>query len=247
VRTTGYIIKLLARWATLTLCMSILLLVAAGTTWLPSLWNYLVTFSTFLLATMLAIDPGLAKERSRTSEKGVAPDRFAAGLAFLVTLALAALDVGRLRWFRPVPVNARLCSLVLVAAANALQTSAMAANPFFSPEIRLQPERGHRLITRGPYRFLRHPGYLAMLLSVPAGALAIGSWLALVPAAAFCRVILKRVGTEEQFLQKNLVGYCEYMREVPGRLFPRIAVRHRPHALSGVTKFDLLGSDEKRL
>ena len=84
--------------------------------------------------------------------------------------------------------------LALIAAANALQTWAMVVNPFFSPEIRLQPDRGQSLITRGPYRLLRHPGYLAKLLSVPASALAIGSCLALVPAAASCLVILKRVG-----------------------------------------------------
>jgi protein-S-isoprenylcysteine O-methyltransferase Ste14 len=246
VRTAGYMLKLIARWATLTLCMSLLLRVTAGTTWLPSLRNYLVTFSTFLLATMLAIDPGLAKERSCTSEKGATTDRFAAGLAFLVTLALAALDVGRLHWFRPVPFNARLGSLVLVAAANTLQTWAMVVNPFFSPEIRLQPEREHRLITRGPYRFLRHPGYLAMLLSVPAGALAIGSWLALVPAAAFCHVILKRVGAEEQFLQKNLAGYTKYMDGVRGRLFPQMLFHRRPRQHLVSSNFACQNSDRRR-
>ena len=244
-RTAGYTMKLLAQWATLTLCISLLLLVAAGTTWLPSLRNYLVTFSGFLLATMLAIDPGLAKERSHTSEKAGTPDRFAAGLAFLVTLALAALDVGRLHWFHPVSVNVRLGSLALVAAANGLQTWAMVANPFFSPEIRLQPERGHRLIRRGPYRFLRHPGYLAMLYFVPASALAIGSWLALVPAAAFCLVILKRVGAEEQFLQKNLAGYTEYMDGVRGRLFPRMRFRRRPRQHLVSSNFASHASDRR--
>jgi len=126
-----------------------------------------------------------------------------------------------------------------------LQMWAMVVNPFFSPEIRLQVERGHRLVSDGPYRFLRHPGYLAMLISAPASALAIGSWLALLPASTFCLVILKRVGAEEEFLQKNLAGYRDYVRQVRGRLFPRIAVRHRPHQLSVVTKFELPASDRR--
>ena len=99
VRTAGYMLRLLARWAIITLWMSLLLSVAAGTTRLPSLRNYLVTFSAFLLATMLVIDPGLVEERSRTSEERGTSDRFAASLTFLATLVLAALDVGRLHWF----------------------------------------------------------------------------------------------------------------------------------------------------
>jgi len=63
----------------------------------------------------------------------------------------------------------------------------MIVNPFFSPALRIQAERGHAVIARGPYRFIRHPGYLAMLIAVPASALALGSWLALIPAFAFSR------------------------------------------------------------
>ena len=84
-----------------------------------------------------------------------------------------------------------------------------------------------------------------MLVSVPGSALAIGSWLALVPATAFCFVILKRVRAEEQFLQKNLAGYRDYMRQVRGRLFPRIAVCHRPYQLSVANKFELPGPDRR--
>jgi protein-S-isoprenylcysteine O-methyltransferase Ste14 len=221
VRSASYLVKLVARWAVLTLSISTLLFVAAGTTRLPSLRNYLATFSTFLLATMLGVDPGLAKERSCMSEKGRTPaGRFAAGLSSLTTLTVAALHVGHFHWLHSVPADARRGSLVVFAGAMALQMWAMVANPFFSPDIRLQPERGHRLIACGPYRLLRHPGYLAMLVAVPASALAIGSWLALLPAAAFCLVIWKRVRVEEEFLQKNLAGYSEYMGRVRGRSFP---------------------------
>jgi protein-S-isoprenylcysteine O-methyltransferase Ste14 len=228
-KTTRYLLKLFARWATLTFSLSLLLFLVAGTMRLPSLRNYLVTFSALLLATMLAIDPGLAKERSRTSERIGTPGRFAASVSFLATLAVAASEVGRFHWLRPIPVAMQWISLLVFAAALALEMWAMVVNPFFSPDIRLQSERGHRLITCGPYRLVRHPGYLAMLVAVPASALAIGSWLAVVPAVAFCLVILKRVGAEEEFLQQNLAGYGEYLGKVRGRLFPRMVFRRRSH------------------
>jgi protein-S-isoprenylcysteine O-methyltransferase Ste14 len=112
--------------------------------------------------------------------------------------------------------------------ALGLQMWAMVVNPFFSPEIRLQSERGHQLVAGGPYRMVRHPGYLAMLVAVPASALAIGSWLALAPAATFCLTILKRVGMEEEFLLRNLAGYSEYVKKVRGRLLPRMEFRPHP-------------------
>jgi len=122
----------------------------------------------------------------------------------------------------------------------------MIVNPFFSPHIRLQPERGHRLITVGPYRFLRHPGYLAMLVSVPASSFAIGSWLALIPAAAFCLVILKRVRAEDIFLQRNLAGYSEYMGRVRGRLVPRMHFRRHLCRDTVSNNFASQGSNRRR-
>ena len=218
--------KLVARWASVSLSISLLLFAAAGTMRPPSLRHYLVTFSAFLLATMLSIDPGLAEERSNTFDRLATPDRFATGMFFLGTLALAALDIGRLHWFDQVPSSIRTGSLLVFGGATTLETWAMIANPFFSPNIRLQPERGHRLITSGPYRLLRHPGYLAMLVSVPASALAIGSWLALVPASGFCFIVLRRVHAEEDFLREHLAGYTEYMHKVRGQLFPRHLRQH---------------------
>ena len=244
-KNPGHLPKLLARWVVLTVFISLLLFVAAGTTRLPSLRNYLAAFSALQLATMWAIDPGLAKERSSTFEKKGTSGRFAAGLLFLATLMVAAFDVGRLHWLHSVPLDARRGSLLLFAAAMALEMWAMIVNPFFSPEIRLQSERGHKLVACGPYRLLRHPGYLAMLVAIPSSALAIGSWLALVPAAAFCLTILKRVGAEEEFLQQKLAGYREYMGRVGGRLFPRLLFRRQPRRNPVSSNFASQGSDRR--
>ncbi|MDE3180967.1 MAG: hypothetical protein KGM47_15075 [Acidobacteriota bacterium] len=63
-----------------------------------------------------------------------------------------------------------------------------------------------------------------MLVAIPASAIAIGSWLALIPAAGFCAVIMRRAGMEDEFLKRNLAGYIDYMQCVQGGLFPRISV-----------------------
>ena len=221
-RSIRYCARLAARGAAIIFLVSLLLSLVAGGMHDHSLRFFLIIFSASLAATMFSIDPGLAEERSRSFHNATTAERFAASACFLATLVLAALDVGRLHWFDSVSGKLRVSGLLLFAAAAALQLWAMIANPFFSPEIRLQSERGHQVVTGGPYHFLRHPGYFAMLISVPAGALAIGSWLALLPAASFCLVILRRVRAEEDFLNRNLPGYGTYIRQVPGRLLPHV-------------------------
>jgi protein-S-isoprenylcysteine O-methyltransferase Ste14 len=114
---------------------------------------------------------------------------------------------------------ARWIALATFIFSSSLQTWAMVANSYFSPVVRIQAERGHKLIHFGPYRFVRHPGYLAMCISVSASAVAIGSWLALIPAGAFIAVVYERGKFEEQFLKANLPGYAQYAKTVPSGMF----------------------------
>jgi protein-S-isoprenylcysteine O-methyltransferase Ste14 len=178
-----------------------------------------------LLITMLTVDSGLARERAHPSQG--AKDtrvRFAAGFLFLVTVGFAAMDVGRVHQSDTVPVPMSMIALAVFVAALAFQMWAMTVNPFLSPVVRIQAERGHYVISRGPYRWLRHPSYLAMLIAIPASALAIGSWLALIPAAGFCAVIMRRARMEDDFLKRNLPGYREYIQRVPASLLSRAPV-----------------------
>lgn len=224
-RNPGYVLRTLGRWAILTGLLAGGVFLAAGTTRIPTLRAYLAAFSALLLLTMLAVDPGLAQERAHPGQG--AEDtrvRFAAGFLFIVTVGFAAIDVGRLHQSDTVPVPASIIALAVCAAALGFQVWAMVVNPFFSPVIRIQAERGHRVITRGPYRWLRHPGYLAMMIAIPASALAIGSWLALIPAAGFVVVIVRRAWREDTFLAAELPGYGDYSRRVRGGLFPRVQV-----------------------
>jgi len=212
--------RLLARWAAIMASLTALLFLAAGSTHITSVHHYLVVNGALLLVTMLAVDPQLAEERAHPTNEDSDRLRFAAAFFSLLTLAVVAFAGGRLHLGLIVPTILRDAALVAFALSGSLQTWAMIVNPFFSPVLRLETEHGHHVIADGPYRFMRHPGYLAMLISVPAGALAIGSWLALAPAAAFAVVILWRTQLEDEFLKKSLPDYEEFANRVLGRLFP---------------------------
>ena len=205
----------------LTSLLSAILFIAAGSTAIPSLRDYVAVLSALLLFTMVAVDPELARERARPAGRDIDPgSRTASGFLFLVTVIFAALDVGRLHQSDSVPPSWQLAAIVVFAAALILQAAAMIVNPFFSPALRIQAERGHSVIIRGPYRFLRHPGYLAMLLAVACiSALAIGSWLAVIPALTFSAVIIRRTAIEDCFLKAHLPGYNRYMFRVRYRVF----------------------------
>ena len=106
---------------------------------------------------------------------------------------------------------ARLQSLVAYVLACATGITLYFRWPF-------QAECGYRVIAARPYRFMRHPGYLAMLISLPTSALAIGSQVALIPAIGFVWVIHQRTRIEDQFLKANLPGYTQYTERVPAGL-----------------------------
>ena len=217
-----YAIRVLRRWALIWTMLAVLLFAAAGTTHIASIRAYLVAYASFLLIAMSSVDPRLARERTIPGPDAAAPHlRVMSGLFFLLTMATAALAVGRLH-ILAVPPQIRWLGLLLFALSSALQAWAMIQNPFFSPVVRIQSEHGHHLVESGPYRFVRHPGYLAMSISIPTSAIAIGSWLALIPASLFVAIIFRRAMIEDQFLRKHLAGYQQYASRVSGGLIPRL-------------------------
>lgn len=210
--------RLLARWALINASIAAVLFLSAGTVHLASIRNYLVALSSLLLVTMCGVDPSLAQERAKPKDAGTDDSRIATGLLFLLTLAVAGFSVGHCPPDFNAPASIRHLALAGFLLSGAFQTWAMIINPFFSPVVRVQTERGHRLILTGPYRVMRHPGYFAMCIAVPASALAIGSWLALAPAAGFVAVIFRRARLEDEFLVRNLPGYKSYAALVPSGL-----------------------------
>ena len=110
----------------------------------------------------------------------------------------------------------------LVLLGGLLALWAMAANRFFIGMVRIQDERGHHVIKSGPYRYIRHPGYLGSLFYILFTPLALASYWALVPAVLTMGVIILRTYLEDKTLAEELAGYEEFTRQVRSRLIPAI-------------------------
>jgi protein-S-isoprenylcysteine O-methyltransferase Ste14 len=98
----------------------------------------------------------------------------------------------------------------------------MATNRFYSRYVRIQTERGHTVVMTGPYRFVRHPGYVGIIVFMLASGLALGSLWALIPAGILVVILVVRTGLEDRTLQAELPGYKEYARHVRYRLVPGV-------------------------
>jgi protein-S-isoprenylcysteine O-methyltransferase Ste14 len=97
-------------------------------------------------------------------------------------------------------------------------TWSASVNPFFSPEIRIQAGRGQRVISKGPYTIVRHPGYASILLGVIACGLALNSLLAIIPAVIYLAVTVRQTMIEDRMLRDELAGYADYAAKVRYRL-----------------------------
>ncbi len=139
--------------------------------------------------------------------------------AVLVIFPVAALDGGRFHWF-PLPWWVCAVGYALFIIGMAGMTWAQAVNQFFEPTVRLQADRGQTVIDRGPYAFVRHPGYLSWFPMSVGIALSLGSLWALVPAGLSCLILILRTQWEDQTLQAELPGYREYTQRVRYKLVP---------------------------
>ncbi len=95
-------------------------------------------------------------------------------------------------------------------------------NTYLSRYARLQDERGQQTITHGPYRLIRHPMYLGVIVFMLGLPLVLGSYWALVPGGLIGVLFVLRTALEDKFLQAELPGYKAYARQVRYRLIPGI-------------------------
>jgi protein-S-isoprenylcysteine O-methyltransferase Ste14 len=199
------------------------LFVSAGRLDLPMFWAYLGVWTVSALVGPLVVDPTLLKERIRPGPGGT--DYLTPALAtpvWLGQLAVAGLDVGRFHWSDNVPLFVQVMALLAMAAALAVMLWATAVNRFFSSVIRIQTDRGHHLVTSGPYRYVRHPAYACSPFIFIGGGLVLGSWLAALTGVLLLPPILRRTALEDRILREQLEGYTAYAQQVRYRVFPGV-------------------------
>jgi protein-S-isoprenylcysteine O-methyltransferase Ste14 len=200
----------------------------AGTLQWPAAWLYLATTAALGLAAGLWLaraDPDLLAERMKPMIQKGQPR---ADKIFILVFGLAALlwfiviGLDRRRHWSDMPTALAVLGYVLLLAATALMLRVVRENSFAAPVVKVQAERGHRVIDTGPYAFVRHPMYSGVALYFAAVALLLGSWWALILSPVFFVLFAVRAGFEERALASGLPGYADYLARVRYRLLPGV-------------------------
>jgi protein-S-isoprenylcysteine O-methyltransferase Ste14 len=144
------------------------------------------------------------------------------GVAELVKYVVAGLDL-RWGWSPQFPLALQLAGVVVaVLAYDVILVWAMAANAFFSQTVRIQEDRSQVVATGGPYRYVRHPGYVGSILFQIATPLILGSVWAFIPAGLAALLTVVRTALEDRILLEELDGYRDYAVRVRYRLLPGV-------------------------
>jgi len=198
----------------------------AGTFNWPAAWALLIAYLVWmagLIAVLIRRDPGLVRERSSSMQKADTGQRiflWSIGGLEIATVVVAGLTV-RFGWAMPAPWL-RVVGWVAMSLAASLATWALLSNTFASEVICIQAERGHAVVTSGPYHYVRHPMYTGIVVLGPGMALGLGSLWALIPALLFSLAFVLRTASEDRLLQRDLPGYADYAQQVCYRLVPGI-------------------------
>jgi protein-S-isoprenylcysteine O-methyltransferase Ste14 len=207
------------------LLQSIVLFLSAGRTDLPRAWLFAaLSMGCFLGAAVVMprICPEIINQRGERKQGTKWWDRvFLAAYIPLVYIMplVAGLDIGRFQWSNG-SVHLTALGAVMYLLSYILACWAMATNPHFEPTVRIQKERNHQVVTTGPYQAVRHPGYVAAILSSVSIPWIIGSHWAMIPAGLIIFSFIVRTALEDQMLQNELSGYSEYAHRVKYRLLP---------------------------
>jgi protein-S-isoprenylcysteine O-methyltransferase Ste14 len=201
---------------------------SAGTIAWPMGWVVLGIYAAWvagMAAVLVTLQPELIAERLGPKPGGKSWDLAILGVlavANLARLVVAGLDF-RYGWTSPAFTPPAMVTAAVVAAAGyGVFVWATASNAYFSQQVRLQADRGQRVATGGPYRFVRHPGYAGAVLFEVFSPIALGSLWALIPSAVGAIALVARTVLEDRALQSELPGYPEYSAKTRHRLVPGI-------------------------
>lgn len=219
--------RMLRQTAVFTAILAAMLFLAAGTLAWPEAWIYLAGSIVLGLASGLIIasrNPELLRERMRGPiQKEQKPwDKVLLAVVMVLTAALpiaAGIDAKRLG-ISHMPVWLEALGGLFVCFGIYMFHIVMLTNTYATTVVRVQSERGHQVISAGPYAWIRHPMYAGAIFYFLGIALLLGSWWAVSIAAAIIVVFAVRAVWEEETLKAELDGYAAYAERVRSRLIP---------------------------
>lgn len=209
--------------------MATLLFAPAGTFAWPAAWVYLVEISVTSLAMafwMLKHNPALLAERmgpliqrqQKTWDKVLIVTLLLLWCAWFVIMGL---DAVRHRW-SDTPLWIQVLGALAILVSMYIIFLTMRANTFAAPVVKIQAERGHRVVSDGPYAIVRHPMYGGALLLIVGTPLLLGSWWGLAATPVIVLLLAGRAVLEERTLAQELAGYRDYASRVRYRLVPGV-------------------------
>jgi len=210
---------------------AIMIMWPAGTWQWWEAWVLVGLWSIFVVAIIVFLsyhDPDLLAERLKTTpfqkrqkhwDKVLMSLFYTAGLGIYI---IPGFDVVRFEWSEPLPVWTEITAMILHVPCFVFLGWVMKANTFLSPVVKIDEERGHHVITTGPYQYVRHPMYSAVLILLFAVPLGLGSRFGLIPAVILMVLMVVRTYFEDRTLHRELRGYPEYSRQTPFRLIPGV-------------------------
>ncbi len=191
-------------------------------------WAYaVVSILSFVISRIIVNrrHPDLIKERARFMQaKDTKPwDKILApllGLGSILILIVAGVD--KPTWTPASSLIWNLAALFGILLGYGFSSWALIENRFFSGTVRIQTERGHHVVSTGPYRIIRHPGYAGGLFGYLFIPLLLNSLWAFIPVVLLMIVMVVRTALEDKTLQEELPGYKEYAQKTRYRLLPGI-------------------------
>jgi protein-S-isoprenylcysteine O-methyltransferase Ste14 len=204
-----------------------LLFIPAGRLdWIEA-WVLIASYGIFLLLYGVwgfMRDPAQIEERRKPGANVKVWDKVIMTLysgLLVVLFPVCALDAGRFRWTL-MPAAGEAAGWILLACASGVIFWVMTTNTFASSAARIQSDRSQTVVAAGPYRYVRHPMYLGIILLFIGIPLALGSFWGLVPGGMIVCLFCLRTGLEDRMLFRELPGYPEYTARVRSRLLPGI-------------------------
>jgi protein-S-isoprenylcysteine O-methyltransferase Ste14 len=220
-------IKLFLKSISIFIILIVVTFITAGRLdyWQGWIFNCLNIF--FILVTYIVLidQKDLIKERLKPGKGMKKWDRVYYAIStpiFFITLIISVLDAGRFYWKPYVPLIITFIGIIFFSIGQIIIIWAKKKNNYFSSVVRIQSDRKQKVCNDGPYRFVRHPGYLGGLIFTIATPFVLGSFWGLIPAIITIMLMFGRTYLEDKTLKKELTGYKEYSKKVKYRLIPFI-------------------------
>jgi len=200
----------------------------AGTFNWPEAWVYMIIqfgWAIALSVFLMRFNPELAKDRltfmKKTAKSWDKAIIFGSIPIYTAYILLPGLDAVRYQWSK-VPIFVKAICFAVVIVSFSWIFWIMKENAYLSRVVEVQKEKQHKVVTTGPYRYVRHPMYAGVIVLLFCLPLALGSLYALIPAAFLTMLFIIRTHLEDKTLHRELDGYGDYAKKTRYRLIPKI-------------------------